>query len=209
MVGVALCVLAFALAQLRGIEQLFLVAGKTPATHRICMDIETDAPADALWNVIADMGNIKQFSPHLATSMIRNNETPDVGAIRDCRDDKGNAWSERCTTFSNEKRDLAVEFLTDAPKFPYPFKTMTGGWRVAEQSTEGKDGSIVTIWFETTPKHAWATPIILAMMSRDLVPNFSDVVARMAASAMGQPIQATESSQAVSLPRVAGVLVSC
>lgn len=200
---VALIVLAFAAAQLRGIDRLFQVTDAAVPTHRICIEVQTDAAAAKIWPIIADMGRIKEYSPHLASSSLRDGAQPAPGAVRECSDTKGNQWAEKCTLVSNEERQLSVTFLADEPGFPYPFRTMDGGWQVQPND----DGSIVTIWFETTPKQRWAAPFILAIMTRSLVPNFTAVVSRMAAKANGRRVDLH--SDAKPWPSVVGKLVAC
>ena len=78
---------------------------------------------------------------------------------------------------------MTLEFLSDEPDFPYPFCTMAGGWRVRSEG----DGSVVTIWFETTPKSIWRTPFLLPIMGRSATGNLSEVVANMAADIRGIP----------------------
>lgn len=200
-IAVAVIVLTFAIAQLRGIDRMFRVDDGETQAHRICMEIETDAPAEKLWSVIADMGSIKEFSPHLAKSQMRNGALPAPGAVRECSDLKGNRWAEECVVLDNEYRSLGVTFLATEPDFPYPFRTMDGGWQVRPWG----NGSVVTIWFETMPKYRLATPFILAIMTRDLVPNFTSVVANMAARAKGQPFDPETGAAA----GVHGVLIPC
>ena len=186
MVGVALFVLIFSLAQLRGIAQTFQVEGSSTSTYRLCIDVETDESAQAMWNVIADLGGVDRFSPSLASVQLRDDAKAGVGAIRDCQGTNGASWSERCIIFEPEDRRYTVEFLTDDPNFPYPFRTMTGGWRVRSE----KRGSVVTIWFETTPKSVWTTPFLLPIMGRSITSNLSRVVTNMAADVRGDSLSA-------------------
>ena len=188
LLSVASIVLVFALLQLKGIAQVYAVPGQTNI-HRLCVAINTPESADKMWTVIADMERIKDYSPNLTNVILRNEAMPDVDVVRQCTDNKGKTWAEHCTRYDHKERALDVEFLTDEPNFPYPFKTMKGGWDVAPNGS----GSTITIWFEVTPKYGLLHPIILGLMSKDLGSNFANVVARMAAAARGQtvPLEAT------------------
>lgn len=183
MLLVATVVLSFGLLQLKGIQEVYAVPNK-PDTHRICVAVNSRESADKMWPIVADMANIKAYSPHLASVILRDSVEPGVNAVRQCTDDKGKTWAEECTLYDHDKRKLDVTFLADEPGFPYPFKTMIGGWEVESNGAE----STVNIWFEVTPKNRWLQPFILGVMSKDLAINFGDVVARMAADARGEVI---------------------
>jgi len=196
MLVVAGIVLAFALLQLKGLRQVYAVPGKSN-THQVCVAIDTPEPAHKMWSVIADMPRIKDYSPHLTEVFLRNNATSGVDTVRQCTDNKGKTWAERCIRYSHEARALDVEFLANEPNFPYPFKTMKGGWEVVPK---GSGGSTVNIWFEVTPKYGLAHPIIMALMAKDLGKGFGNIVARMAAAARGEavPPEAAAPQQGIS-----------
>ncbi len=183
MLIVAAIVLFFGLNQLRGIGQVYAVPGKID-THQLCITIDTPEPANKMWSIVADLVNIKAYSPDLATVILRNDAEPGVDAVRQCTDNRGKTWAEHCTRYDQEARIFDVKFLADEPGFPFPFATMEGGWHIVPKGS----GSTVNIWFEVTPKYRVAQPIILALMSKDLARNFGHVVARMAAAARGQAV---------------------
>ena len=183
MLIVATIVLLLGLRQFKSISQVYALPNKTN-THKLCVAIDTPQPADKMWPLIADLAHIKAYSPHLTAVILRNNAQPGVNAIRQCTDNKGNTWAEHCTRYDHQTHTLNMTFLADEPNFPYPFKTMTGGWQVQPHG----NGSTVNIWFEVTPKYPLAHPLILAVMTKDLARNFGDLVARMAATASGQTI---------------------
>lgn len=187
LIGVAAMVLLFAIIQLMGIEQVYRVHPESGDEHQLCIDIATNAPADAIWAVIGDMGRINEFSSGLAAAELLANADPGVGAVRHCTSTDGNAWSEQCTLFDPAAHELAVVFLTDEPDFPYPFDAMRGGWSVRPEGI----GSTVSIWFVTTPQRKWMSPFILAYMSRNLVSSggFAATVGNMAAEANGEMVQ--------------------
>ena len=195
MLIVAGFVLTFALLQLKGMGQVYAVPGKSN-THQVCVAVDTPEPVDKMWSIVADLERIQDYSPHLAKVILRNGAEPGIDAVRQCTDNKGKTWAEHCTRYDHEARALDVIFLADEPGFPYPFKTMTGGWEVVPNGGR----STVNIWFEVTPKYGLAHSIILALMAKDLVKNFGDVVARMAAAARGEvvPHEALPPQQGIS-----------
>jgi hypothetical protein len=201
LIAIAAIVLFFGIRQLQGIGKLYALPGK-PTTHKLCVAVDTPAPADKLWAVIADLGNIHAYSPNLTRVILRDDAQPGVDAVRQCTDVNGNTWGEHCTRYDPDARSVAFQFLADEPGFPYPFKTMVGGWDVVPRG----DGSTVTIWFEVTAKNRFFHPIILAMMSRNIAHSFGEVVARMTAAARGEEVPAR-----ISLAQhgVRSVLLAC
>jgi hypothetical protein len=155
-----------------------------------------------MWLVVADLVNIKTYSPNLTEVILRDDAQPGVGAVRQCTDNKGKTWGEHCQRYDHQTRVVDFAFLADEPGFPYPFKTMDGGWEVVSSGS----GSTVNIWFEVTPKYGPAHPMILAMMAKDLAGVFGAVVARMAAAARGESVPAKPS---LSQQDITSQLVSC
>jgi hypothetical protein len=183
LIAIAAIVLFFGIRQLQGIGEMYALPGK-PDTHKLCVAVDTPESADTMWAVIADLGNIGTYSPNLTRVILRDNAHPGVDAVRQCTDVSGKTWGEQCTRYDQDARSVAFQFLADEPGFPYPFKTMVGGWEVVPKA----DGSTVTIWFEVTPKNRFVHPVILAMMSRNLARSFGEVVARMTAAARGEHV---------------------
>lgn len=166
---------AFAAAQLRGIARSYRAAGES-GESRVCIEIACSASADALWTRIADIGGIARYMPSLAHSTLRNGRTAGVGAIRNCADRQGRAWSERCTRWQPERRRFDVEFLCDHSCFPFPFSRLRGGWHVS-----GRDaGATVRVWWEGRLRRPLLAPLILPLMEWQAQRQFVEVVARMA-----------------------------
>jgi len=180
---IAANVLFFGLRQLQGISRVYAVSGKEH-THRLCVAVDTPASPDEIWPIIADLPSIGLYSPNLAQVILRDGAEPGVDAVRQCTDVDGKTWGEYCKRLDPQARHVEFEFLADEPGFPYPFKTMSGGWDVQPNSA----GSTVTIWFEVTPKYGIAHPIILALMTRNLANSFGETVARMTAAARGKAV---------------------
>jgi hypothetical protein len=183
LIAIAAIVLFFGIRQLQGIGELYALPGK-PATHKLCVAVDTPEPADKMWAVIADLGSIDAYSPNLTRVILRDDAEPGVDAVRQCTDVNGKTWGEHCTRYDPDARSVAFQFLADEPGFPYPFKTIVGGWDVVPKA----DGSTVTIWFEVTPKYKLLHPVILALMSRNIARSFGEVVARMTAAARGEEV---------------------
>lgn len=198
---IAVIVLFFGLRQLHGIGKVYEVPGKTNV-HKLCVAVETLEPADKMWPIVADLANIKTYSPNLAKVVLRDDAQPGVDAVRQCTDTKGKMWGEYCQRYDPQARAVDFTFLADEPGFPYPFTTMDGGWEVVPRGS----GSTVNIWFEVTPKYGPAHPLILAIMAKDLAGGFGAVVARMAAAARGESVPAKPS---LSQQDITSQLVSC
>ena len=179
--GVAGFVLSFGMLQLQGIESAYAVKGK-PHTHALCVSVDTPAPPDAMWHIIADLQSIHRYASNLDRVVLRDGASPGVDAVRQCTDVMGKTWGEHCVRYDEATRNVEFEFLADEPGFPFPFGTMRGGWEVVPSGA----GSTVNIRFEVTPRFGIAHPIILALTERNLADTFGDVVAHMSADARGE-----------------------
>ena len=81
-----------------------------------------------------------------------------------------------------EYRSFAVRFLSEAPNFPFPAKTMRGGWEV----TQSNVGSQVMVWWELTPKSKLLAPIVLPLLAFQADRDFPKIIQRMATAALGK-----------------------
>lgn len=174
---VALAVLLFGTWQLWAIGQAHRLPGSD--LYRHCIAVSVNAPADAMWRVIARIGEIERYMPSLRSSSILDGTLPGVGAIRVCEDHNGKRWSEECTAF-NAGRSFEVRFHTEAPDFPFPARTMHGGWQVM---ADADDSSEVMVWWELEPKPKLLTPILLPVLAFQADRDFPKVIERMAADA--------------------------
>jgi len=172
-------VFIFGAGQLLGIDRLH----RNPETglYRHCILVNTHVPADAIWKVIRDLGTISQYTPSLQESVLLDNKTPGIGAIRQCVDQDGRTWCEECMEFSDIERSFLLRFLTDEPGFPFPASYMLGGWSVMPAT----NGSTVMIWWELQPKPKLLAPLILPILAFQADRNFPALIARMAANATG------------------------
>ncbi len=166
-----------------GVWQL-LAAGRThrikeTGEYRHCIIVETNAPADKMWRIVGNIGNIKKYMPSLKHSYIMDNKNPGVGAVRTCKNHAGKQWSEECIEF-NPGRSFTVRFLSEDPEFPFPAKTMRGGWEV----TPSDSGSQVMVWWELTPKSKLLAPVILPLLAFQVDRDFPKIIKRMSAEAL-------------------------
>ncbi|MEQ8964822.1 MAG: SRPBCC family protein [Azospirillaceae bacterium] len=182
-VAVAMAVGAFAVAQLAGLRLMMRDGSAGGHAYRHCLRIRADAPAGAVWAVVADLGRIERFSPALARSGLRGGEAAGLGAVRDCADRRGSQWSEEVVAFDPAGRRLVLRFLADAPGFPFPVAAMTGGWRVEPDGA----GSWVEVWWSFAPRGRFGW-ILLALMTLALDHSARGIVGRMAMAARGGPV---------------------
>jgi ribosome-associated toxin RatA of RatAB toxin-antitoxin module len=181
--AIAAVVLLFAILQLGGIGQRFAARGK-PGTSRLCVAIDAPVRADDIWPLIADIASIGRYAPSLTQVLLRDNATPGVNAVRQCSNSAGQTWAERCERFDVESRAIDMQFLTNEAGFPYPFRTMRGGWQVLPNGQR----ATVQVWYEVAPKVTLLQPVILAVMSRGLARSFGEIVTRMVLAMRGTPV---------------------
>lgn len=175
---VALAVLVFGAWQLWAIGRAHRLSNG--ALYRHCIVVSVNAPAGAMWGVIGRIGDIKQYMPTLTHSEVRDGKTPGVGAVRMCKDRTGRQWAEECIEFQPGRR-FDVRFLSHAPDFPFPAKSMHGGWEVIPAGS----GSEVMVWWELEPKPKVLAPILLPLLAFQADRDFPKVVRRMAVDALG------------------------
>ena len=180
--GVAIVVLCFGAWQLWAAGRAHRIT--KGGEYRHCIMIETNTPSDKMWKIVSDLGGIKNHMPSLKRSVVLGGKAPGVGAIRVCEDRAGKQWSEECTAF-NPGQDFSVRFQSEAPDFPFPAKTMRGGWGVIPSGT----GSLVMVWWEMTPKYKLLAPIILPLLSFQVDRDFPKIIQNMAEAATGDDVE--------------------
>lgn len=181
--GLRLVTVVAGIVLIFGVWQLWAIdrAHRLPSgLHRHCVQVRVPVAADAMWSVVGRIGDIGRYMPSLQVSEILEGKAPGVGAVRRCVDQRGKAWSEECVAF-DAGRSFVVRFLADAPGFPFPAHTMTGGWEV----TPAGHGSDVQVWWELEPKPRWLAPIFLPLLAFQADRDFTGIIARMAAEAAG------------------------
>ena len=189
-IAVSLAVGGFAVGQLRGIARVYADPADA-ARFRVCVDVRSDGDAAILWENIANFGEIARFAPMLASSRMRDDAQPGVGAVRDCADHGARRWSERCTVLDRARREFEVEFLTREPEFPFPLSALKGGWIVQE----APEGAVVRIWWSGVSKWAVLAPVVPVLFAWQAQRQFPGMVRRLA-GAPGTP---------GAMPRIFGV----
>ena len=96
-----------------------------------------------VWAVISDVGNYHTVAPNIDRTDIISGEK--VGMVRRCSHGK-DSWRETCSLWDEEK-EYSFEVDTNAPDYPYPFKTLRGNWQVQEVS-EGETVIVMNFEFE-------------------------------------------------------------
>lgn len=183
MLGVAAVVAACATGQLVGLARQYAHPdGSSPYTHRVCVEVPTDAPADALWAVISDLGSIAQHSPDLQSSKLVGGDTPGLGVARRCVNQQGKGWTEACTAWE-PGHAFTLRFDADAPDFPFPFRALVGGWVVESRG----EGASVRIWWDMVPKARFGGGLLVALMAAGVRRSMSSLVATMASAANSSP----------------------
>jgi hypothetical protein len=174
--AVGALVLGFAIWQGWGVDKAHRVPGSRLRQH--CVRVHVDQPAEAMWQIIADLGAIQRYMPSLAHSAIEDGAEPGRGAVRTCVDRGGRSWSEECIAF--ESGSLALRFETDAADFPFPASEMYGGWTV-EPCESG--GSYVTVWWTLLPRPSSLSVLLMPIFGVRADREITNVVRRMAAEA--------------------------
>ncbi|MDD5035536.1 MAG: SRPBCC family protein [Methylococcaceae bacterium] len=149
--------------------------------YRHCIIVETNAPAEKMWRVVGNIGDIKNYMPLLKSSVILNGKEPGVGAVRACESHAGQRWSEECTAF-HSGHSFDVRFLTEDPNFPLPVETMRGGWEV----TPSDIGSRVMVWWELQPSNKLLAPLFLPLFAFQMDRDFQKIIQRMTVAALGK-----------------------
>lgn len=198
MLAVAAVVLIFGLRQLQGIG----IAHRADhgKRYRHCVSVAADAPANAMWEVIGQLGDIASYMPSLKSSKVLDGRSAGVGAIRVCEDHAGKRWGEECTRFE-PGCGFDVRFLAEDTDFPFPATSMLGGWEIIPRG----EGSEVNVWWELEPKPRWLAPVLLPVLAFGADRDFPKVIQRMAAAASNTnrqpPQQRANAHMARLLPR--------
>lgn len=176
--GVAVVVLALAIAQLIGLRALTLNRdGRTAARSAFEVRQRVAAPAGAIWGVVRDLEGIGRFHPTLRTVEVRGDG---IGARRTCEDRAGQRWSEDVVAWSDRERTLTLTFDADADGFPFPVEEMTGGWRVEAAGEQAE----VVVWFEYTVPGGVLGELVAPFIAQRSRSTFEATIANMEAEAL-------------------------
>lgn len=172
-VTVNLVVASFGIWQLVGIDRSY----RTPTNAlRVCISLDVPVGADAFFGAVRELDSIADHFSALRSSRLRQGGAPGVGAVRQCEDRGGKRWAERCTRLDPVSRVLELEFLTDEPGFPFPFRTMRGVWQVDPRGAS----STVRVSWEMVPTRRWLAPLLLPSFEAAARRAFPPVVRSMA-----------------------------
>jgi len=133
---------------------------------RISGQIEIDASRERVWDILADLGGVKQYHPGLRDSHYHPGETRGVGASRHC-DLKPFGSLEETAIAWHEGESYTLE-IHDARKAP-PFRKAIGTLAVREQGT----GTVVSMTLEYELKYGPVGRLMDRLMVR---PQFEKVV---------------------------------
>lgn len=86
------------------------------------------ADKSSVWQIISDVGNYHKVAPNIDSVQILSGKK--TGMVRACSHGK-DSWKEKCTLWDDEK-EYSFEVDTKADDYPYPFKSLSGNWQVAE-----------------------------------------------------------------------------
>ncbi len=181
---VAACVGLLALAQLFGIRHALKDRSGGAGRYRHCVRVPVTAGADAMWRVVADLGAIRHYSAGLSASDILTGDEVTNGSVRRCTDHQGQSWQEEVTAWQPDLRALVLRFRTEEHDFPFPFRTMVGGWTVLPAA----DGALVDIWWSVTPRSRLFGWLIMALMTVPLDRDVRKIVGRMESKALNRPL---------------------
>lgn len=178
--SVAGMVAVFAAWQLWAIDRAH--AGSYAGSRRHCVAVRAAVSADAMWGVLGDIGRIDRFTPSLASSEIVGDEDAGVGAVRRCVDVRGHTWAEACVAYE-PGRSFTMRFLAEAPDFPFPARSMTGGWTLVPDGSHTR----VEVWWELEPRPRYASPVLMPLFAWRADRAIPEVVRGMARTARGRP----------------------
>ena len=86
-------------------------------------------PADRVWDILADFGSVHIFHPMVDASPITNGQDTGLGAKRRCELYNGTMVDEEVTSFSPERRNIAITVNQPTP----PIEAMAGEFTVTPQ----------------------------------------------------------------------------
>lgn len=191
-VFVALIVGGAACSQLYGIYRVFAAPEIGSDAYRIRLEFPVMAPPEQMWSRIRDLGNIDQYTSDLAESFLRGDAEVAPGAVRECKNLRGDRWAEECTLIDDTHNELELRFLCEEPNFPFPVEKMKGGWKVRPNAS----GAIVKIWWVAQYTPAIISPFLFSLMHWRLRRTMGELVATMSADRSGPMTTSVASTDA-------------
>jgi uncharacterized membrane protein len=109
---------------------------------RLEQTIEIDAPADAVWKVLGDFGNVAHWAPSVRRSRLNGDLTQGVGAERVLRHVWGFRLVETVTAW-NEAHDFSY-----GAHLPFPMTTLDEKWSM-NRTNEGSTAVTTRVEYGT------------------------------------------------------------
>ena len=85
--------------------------------------VEISAPADQVWDLLADFGNVAEWAPYMRQSQLLDGPSAGIGMRRGMRHAWGFRFEEEVTQWHDRKR-----FAFDVLKAPFPMKDVKEVW---------------------------------------------------------------------------------
>lgn len=85
--------------------------------------VEIDAPADRVWDILADFGNVADWAPYMRRSNLIGSQESGIGMRRGMR----HAWGFRLEEVVTQWH-MGKGFAFDVLKAPYPMKDVKEVW---------------------------------------------------------------------------------
>lgn len=140
--GVAAVVAAFAGLQLLGLARYARnQSGRTDAPSRYVLRRRLDAPAERVWQLLRRLDGIGRVYDRIHDVRV---DEADGRTVRTCTAADGRRWSEEVVELDADRRSLVLRFRTEADDFPFPVRTLVGGWIARAR----EDGCELTLWYE-------------------------------------------------------------
>lgn len=156
--AVALVVAVFAVVQTAGLVTYARnEGGSTEAPSRYVLRRVLDAPPEPVWALLRELDRIGDFYDALQSVEVHAGER---GTRRTCIATGGRRWHEEILVLDDVRRELTLRFVAEDPDFPFPMKTMVGGWRVAPRGS----GSEVTLWYEFRMTGGPVAPLLATLI---------------------------------------------
>jgi uncharacterized protein YndB with AHSA1/START domain len=123
--------------------------GPTTGVSPVSLGVERtlSAPADRVWDAVADAGGYARFAPGIAATAIIAGSGD--GMVRTCTDDHGGAWSETCTLWEEGHR---YRMTVDVSSYPAYYRMLLHQFAQTWTVTPTDDGTRLTLSFDGAVK---------------------------------------------------------
>lgn len=91
--------------------------------------VEIQAPAERVWDVLADFGGVQQWAPYMRTSRLIGEQTSGIGMRRGMRHAWGFRFEEVVTQWHQGKG-----FAFDVLKAPFPMRDVKEVWVLGSEN---------------------------------------------------------------------------